>query len=308
MTGCRGSRANAGISSPTGSRIPTGQRHRHALRPARRAGSHSRGARSTGPPSRTARDHRRGRRLPAGARHTRGGAPCAPDDLGFRAAAARNLGAAAATGDVLCFLDADNHPRTPYRPAALPVARSAVRGGDGGTRRHADLSGIPAPTSDRGGRPGARADRARVVARGVRAQWGSAARRRSVLIATSSARSSRVRGRSSTRWAASTRPSRPMGEDWSGPTGRGSRAPSSPMSRTRWRGTTVPTGRSRRRRPQGRGQPPESAALATHSRGRLRRAGMLSRDPDLLVVVPGTLARGGLRLRRFLPRGLPAPR
>lgn len=63
------------------------------------------------------------------------------DDRGFRAAAARNLGAAAATGDVLCFLDADTTPEPEYvrritrLPALLPEAVTV------GRRRHADLAG-----------------------------------------------------------------------------------------------------------------------------------------------------------------------
>ncbi|WP_235561195.1 glycosyltransferase family 2 protein [Microbacterium sp. Leaf151] len=68
------------------------------------------------------------------------------DDRGFRAAAARNLGAAAATGDVLCFLDADTTPEPEYvrrltrLPALLPEAVTV------GRRRHADLSGLDAET------------------------------------------------------------------------------------------------------------------------------------------------------------------
>lgn len=42
------------------------------------------------------------------------------EDLGFRAAAARNLGAAAATGEVLAFLDADTVPTPGYLAAAVP--------------------------------------------------------------------------------------------------------------------------------------------------------------------------------------------
>ncbi|WP_305783782.1 glycosyltransferase family 2 protein [Symbioplanes lichenis] len=64
-------------------------------------------------------------------------------DEGFRAAAARNLGAAAATGDVLCFLDADTVPEPTYleRMSRLPaLAPEAVVVG---RRRHADLAGLP---------------------------------------------------------------------------------------------------------------------------------------------------------------------
>jgi len=64
------------------------------------------------------------------------------DDRGFRAAAARNLGAAAGTGEVLCFLDADTAPEPGYvraltrLPALLPEAVTV------GRRRHADLTGV----------------------------------------------------------------------------------------------------------------------------------------------------------------------
>lgn len=64
------------------------------------------------------------------------------DDLGFRAAAARNLGAAAVSGSILCFLDADTVPAPDYiansvsLPAAVPDAIVV------GRRKHADLSGV----------------------------------------------------------------------------------------------------------------------------------------------------------------------
>lgn len=70
------------------------------------------------------------------------------EDRGFRAAAARNLGAAAATGDVLCFLDADTVPEPGYvramarLPSLVPDALTV------GRRRHADLTALgrlPAP-------------------------------------------------------------------------------------------------------------------------------------------------------------------
>ncbi|AGZ42937.1 glycosyltransferase family 2 protein [Actinoplanes friuliensis] len=67
-------------------------------------------------------------------------------DDGFRAAAARNLGASAATGEVLCFLDADTSPEPEYltRMARLPaLAPEAVVVG---RRRHAALAGLPADT------------------------------------------------------------------------------------------------------------------------------------------------------------------
>ena len=62
------------------------------------------------------------------------------EDRGFRAAAARNLGAAAGDGEVLVFLDADTVPEPDYvscltrLPAVLPDALV------GGRRRHADLT------------------------------------------------------------------------------------------------------------------------------------------------------------------------
>ncbi len=64
-------------------------------------------------------------------------------DEGFRAAAARNLGASEATGEVLCFLDADTVPEPGYltRMARLPaLAPEAVVVG---RRRHAELAGLP---------------------------------------------------------------------------------------------------------------------------------------------------------------------
>lgn len=63
-------------------------------------------------------------------------------DLGFRAAAARNRGVEASTGEILCFLDADTSPEPGYvramsrLPALLPEAVTV------GRRRHADLTGV----------------------------------------------------------------------------------------------------------------------------------------------------------------------
>lgn len=62
-------------------------------------------------------------------------------DQGFRAAAARNLGAAAVSAELLCFLDADSIPERDYirRITALPsVCPDALVVG---RRRHADFSG-----------------------------------------------------------------------------------------------------------------------------------------------------------------------
>lgn len=66
-------------------------------------------------------------------------------DAGFRAAAARNLGAGRATADRLLFLDGDTMP-TPGYVAAMDARLRAVDDGAGalvvGRRRHADLSGV----------------------------------------------------------------------------------------------------------------------------------------------------------------------
>lgn len=57
------------------------------------------------------------------------------EDLGFRAAAARNLGASAGAGEVLCFLDCDTVPAPGYVAAA--VAGMDARTVTVGKRRHA---------------------------------------------------------------------------------------------------------------------------------------------------------------------------
>lgn len=77
--------------------------------------------------------------------------PVVPDDVvlvrqadeGFRLSAVRNLGARSATGDVLCFLDADTAPEPDYvaRIAALPSAAPDVVAI--GRRRHATFDGVP---------------------------------------------------------------------------------------------------------------------------------------------------------------------
>ncbi|RKT33371.1 galactosyltransferase-like protein [Microbacterium sp. AG1240] len=65
------------------------------------------------------------------------------EDRGFRAAAVRNLGVTRATGDVLCFLDADTSPEPGYvrrmtrLPALLPETVTV------GRRRHAELAPQP---------------------------------------------------------------------------------------------------------------------------------------------------------------------
>jgi len=63
------------------------------------------------------------------------------EDLGFRLSAARNVGVAASSGSVLCFVDADTAPEPDYvlRLTRLPaVAPEAVTVGQ---RKHADFAG-----------------------------------------------------------------------------------------------------------------------------------------------------------------------
>ncbi len=71
-------------------------------------------------------------------------------DLGFRAAAARNLGAAATTGEVVVFLDADTTPGPGFLDALVRRAAACPDVLAVGRRRHADLSGdgreLPEPT------------------------------------------------------------------------------------------------------------------------------------------------------------------
>ena len=64
------------------------------------------------------------------------------DDRGFRAAAARNLGAAAAEGDVLVFLDADTTPEPGYVEAVTRLTALAPDTVTVGRREHADLSKV----------------------------------------------------------------------------------------------------------------------------------------------------------------------
>ena len=65
-------------------------------------------------------------------------------DCGFRAAAARNLGAAAGGGDLLCFLDGDTVPDRGY-VAAMVDAVGTDRVLAVGRRRHVDLHGWSPP-------------------------------------------------------------------------------------------------------------------------------------------------------------------
>ena len=75
--------------------------------------------------------------VPAGVRLVR------QDDRGFRAAAARNLGAAQTTGDVLVFLDADTVPEPGFLDALVRRAAACPDVLAVGRRRH-PLSGIAA--------------------------------------------------------------------------------------------------------------------------------------------------------------------
>ncbi|WP_440709366.1 glycosyltransferase [Herbiconiux sp. YIM B11900] len=79
-------------------------------------------------------------------------------DRGFRAAAARNAGAAVASGDVLCFLDADTAPEPEYLarlsrlPAVCPEAVTV------GRRRHAAFDDTDAAAAEPVEKAGPRAE------------------------------------------------------------------------------------------------------------------------------------------------------
>jgi len=64
------------------------------------------------------------------------------DDQGFRAARARNLGARAAEGDILVFLDGDTVPEPGFVAAISRLPGSCPDVVAVGRRRHADLSGL----------------------------------------------------------------------------------------------------------------------------------------------------------------------
>jgi GT2 family glycosyltransferase len=64
------------------------------------------------------------------------------EDRGFRLAAARNLGARTATGDLLCFLDADTAPEPGYVEALVRLPSLSPEVVTVGRRRHADFAGV----------------------------------------------------------------------------------------------------------------------------------------------------------------------
>ena len=63
------------------------------------------------------------------------------EDRGFRAAAARNLGASVADGEILCFLDADTVPEPEYIAESVRLTGAVPDALTVGRRRHADLTG-----------------------------------------------------------------------------------------------------------------------------------------------------------------------
>ncbi|WP_241985739.1 MULTISPECIES: glycosyltransferase family 2 protein [Cryobacterium] len=66
------------------------------------------------------------------------------EDRGFRLAAARNAGARAARGSILCFLDADTTPEPDYVRELTRLPSLAADAVTVGMRRHADLSATSA--------------------------------------------------------------------------------------------------------------------------------------------------------------------
>ncbi|RFA07430.1 hypothetical protein B7R21_14620 [Subtercola boreus] len=75
-------------------------------------------------------------RVPPGVRVLR------QDDRGFRLAAARNLGAGSAGGDILCFLDADTAPEPGYLDALTRLPALSPDVVAVGLRRHSDFTGL----------------------------------------------------------------------------------------------------------------------------------------------------------------------
>ncbi|KQO63533.1 glycosyltransferase family 2 protein [Curtobacterium sp. Leaf261] len=63
------------------------------------------------------------------------------EDLGFRLAAARNLGIRSSHGDVLCFLDADTAPEPEYVARLTRLVALVPEAVTVGRRRHADFTG-----------------------------------------------------------------------------------------------------------------------------------------------------------------------
>ncbi|PRY70270.1 GT2 family glycosyltransferase [Glaciihabitans tibetensis] len=77
--------------------------------------------------------------VPAGVRLVR------QEDRGFRAAAARNLGARQSSGAIICFLDADTAPEPQYVRESTRLPALAPDVVTVGHRRHADFSSSEAP-------------------------------------------------------------------------------------------------------------------------------------------------------------------
>ena len=68
-------------------------------------------------------------------------------DAGFRLAAARNLGAAAARNEILVFLDADTTPEPEYLRQITRLPALAFDSVTVGRRKHADLATVPTTSS-----------------------------------------------------------------------------------------------------------------------------------------------------------------
>jgi GT2 family glycosyltransferase len=76
-------------------------------------------------------------------------------DEGFRLAAARNLGASSATGDILCFLDADTAPEPGYVRAITRLPALAPETVAVGRRRHTRFERLDASAAIELAAPGA---------------------------------------------------------------------------------------------------------------------------------------------------------
>ena len=229
-------------------------------------------------------------------------------DQGFRAAAARNLGAAAAGGEVLLFLDGDTVPEPDYvrRLARLPaLAPDALVVG---RRRHADLTGWDRERLVRwlgGGRTRAGgADRAGVVARRVRGQPRPAGRRRALLPLRHLRglrpgpgpvhRARGVRPRASPATAARTG-SWPIGPGWPGLC--------SPTCPRRWPGTTERTGRTGTSRGPGAKNAETRRLAAVLPDPVARGGGQWLPYPAIVVTVPDEGPDATLATARWAFRG-----